>query len=162
MFLATIAPSQRCLDLIGVSENEPLYKGIHMTSKAYLDEGVYAIGFGHRDRQLKEGSIWTRQDCIEAMREDAASACKQVRRAVNRDLTQGQIDALTDFVYQFGVGRFKKSTLLKVVNDGEYELVPRCLMEWVWSGSGNAKRSMEALQVRRRRELSLWDAGDWS
>jgi lysozyme len=51
--------------------------------------------------------------------EDIAWAEGRVNADVHVPLTQGEFDALVDFVFNCGVGNFEHSTLLKLVNAGD-------------------------------------------
>jgi lysozyme len=54
-------------------------------------------------------------------------------------LSQGQFDALVSFTYNEGTGRPQSSTLLKVLNAGDYAAVPAELMEWVFGGGKSCR-----------------------
>lgn len=51
------------------------------------------------------------------MLEDIAWAENEVNRVVKVPLTQGEFDALVDFVFNCGSGNFEHSTVLRLVND---------------------------------------------
>lgn len=52
---------------------------------------------------------------------DVAVAEAVVQRLVKVPLTQGQFDALVDFVFKLGGGRLASSTLLRNLNAGKYD-----------------------------------------
>ena len=52
--------------------------------------------------------------------EDIQSAVGSVNRRVKTTLTQSEFDAVCDFVFNVGVGNFAGSTMLKLLNKGDY------------------------------------------
>ena len=85
-----------------------------------------------------------------------AQDVRRFERAVNKyvevQLTQNQFDVLIDFAFNIGVGAFRNSTLLKVLNRGEYNEVPNQLRKWIRAGG----RVIRGLVLRRERECDLW------
>ena len=81
----------------------------------------------------------------ELLREDIERAAKQVLKlGVCR--TQGQLDALTSFVFNLGIGQLRKSTLLRVIKrQGSDEEIRREFMRWVYAGG----KKMPGLERRR-------------
>jgi lysozyme len=67
-------------------------------------------------------------------------------------LTQGQFDALVDFVFNLGAGRLASSNLLSYLNAGEYDAAAWQLLAWDHVGS----REVASLKVRREAEFRLW------
>jgi lysozyme len=121
---------------------------------AYPDNGACSIGYGHRG--VPEGTIWTQEQAEAALDADLGHACGVIADAVMVDLTQGQIDALADFIFNEGEGRFKGSTLLRVLNFGEYARVPDELRRWKYA----AGVVNQGLQARREGEVVLWNGGN--
>ena len=117
--------------------------------EAYFDEaGVLTIGYGHT-KDVREGDRISEYWARELLREDIEKAQAQVvKLGVCR--TQGQLDALTSFVFNLGIGRLRKSTLLRVIKrQGSASEIRREFMRWVWAGGQRLKG------LERRRE---WEA----
>jgi lysozyme len=76
-----------------------------------------------------------------------------VKTNVKVDLNQHQYNALVSFVFNVGIGAFKKSTLLKWLNDGGYDKVPAQMRRWVFS----AGQQIKGLKNRREEEIELWN-----
>jgi lysozyme len=86
--------------------------------------------------------------------QDLAYAEHAVAHLVRVPLKQGQYDALVSFTYNEGAGRLQTSTLLKVLNAGNYAAVPSQLMEWVFGGGVK----LPGLVARREAEAALFNA----
>jgi len=84
---------------------------------------------------------------------DVAVAEASVQRLVKVPLSQGQFDALVDFVFNLGAGRLASSTLLRDLNAGQYEAAGQQLL--LWDHSGGVE--VEGLKARREAELALWN-----
>ena len=86
---------------------------------------------------------------------DMEIAEQAVTELVTRELTQGQYDALCDFVFNIGVGNFGRSTLLLELNAGDFGDVAVQFRRWVLSKGV----MLEGLRVRREREIALFFGG---
>jgi lysozyme len=78
-----------------------------------------------------------------------------VMTSVEADLSDGQYAALCDFVFNVGGRNFRSSTLLKVVNAGDFPSVPFQLRRWVFAGG----REFPGLKTRRENEIELFFDG---
>lgn len=88
---------------------------------AYQDsKGVWTIGWGHTGPDVYEGLVWTQEQADAALLRDVQSAVSCVNCHVNVPLTQHEFDALVDFTFNVGCGAFAGSTLLKLLNAGDY------------------------------------------
>ena len=126
-------------------------------SQLYLDiAGLPTIGYGHR---LLEGEPFpdgiSEGHAEEILAQDARAAETAVLRLVKVPLTQGQFDALVDFVFNLGAGRLAESTLLKDLNAGRYDAAAEQLLRWDHVG---ATESTD-LKARRQAEFALWNGG---
>jgi len=130
-------------------------------SRVYLDvAGLPTIGYGHR--LLHPESFPDGIDealGAELLASDVRDAEQAVLRMVKVPLTQGQFDALVDFCFNLGAGRFASSTLLKRLNAGFYDEAAHELLRWNQAGG----KEIPALKARRQAEVELWQsaqAGD--
>lgn len=117
--------------------------------------GFATIGYGHR---LEPGEsfangITAEQGC-ELLQVDVSHAETSVSRLVKVPLTQGQFDALVDFVFNLGAGRLAGSTLLVDLNAKKYDAAAWQLLCWDHAGHVEVK----ALKARREAEVELWAA----
>jgi lysozyme len=97
----------------------------------------------------------TEAAATDLLRQDAAVAEHAVVHLVTLPLSQGQYDALVSFTFNEGAGRLQSSTLLKLLNGGDYAGVPDQLMAWVIGG----RKKLPGLVARRTAEAKLWAAG---
>ena len=84
---------------------------------------------------------------------DIAVAEAAVEHLVKIPLTQGQFDALVDFVFNLGAGRLAASTLLVYLNSGRYTDAAWQLLAWDHAGS----KEIAGLKARREAEFKLWN-----
>src|SRR5271165_5063255 len=87
------------------------FEGLRL--KAYQDDGgVWTIGYGHTGKDVKPRMTITEAKADDLLRSDVHTAVDAVSRLVTVPLTQGQFDALVDFVFNLGPTKFAGSTLL--------------------------------------------------
>lgn len=115
---------------------------------AYKDAaGVLTIGYGHT-KGVREGDRISQYWAKECLREDIEEAERQVT-ALNVARTEGQLDALTSFVFNLGIARLKASTLLKVIRRGGSKAqIQREFKKWVYA----AGKRLPGLVKRRQWE----------
>lgn len=118
--------------------------------------GRRTIGYGH---VVKGGESFpagvSEAKAEELLRQDVAEAENAVADLVKVPLKQWQKDALISFAFNIGRRNFAGSTLLRVLNDGDYDKVPQELMRWVYAGGYVWK----GLKLRRKREAELFVTG---
>jgi len=141
-------PSEGCYALIRESE------GLRLTVYNDPAPGAFpTIGYGHKVRAGEDFAPGIDASQAEdLMQRDAAEACAIVEAHVATPLRQGQIDALTDFVFNLGAGQFLKSTLLKLVNAGHDDEAAEQFKLWVYAGG----HVLPGLVRRRERERLLF------
>lgn len=102
--------SQEGRELIAAREGEEL--------EAYLDGGgVWTIGVGHT-LHVKKGDVITKEQSDKFLEDDLHTAENAIKLYVNTPLNQNMFDALVSLIFNIGVGAFKSSTLLKLLNMG--------------------------------------------
>lgn len=88
---------------------------------AYKDtKGIWTIGVGHTGPEVHEGLVWTAEQVRSALETDVGKCEDAINENVKVSLTQNQFDALGSFIFNVGVNAFKASTLLKILNTGDY------------------------------------------
>jgi GH24 family phage-related lysozyme (muramidase)/uncharacterized protein YycO len=82
--------------------------------------------------------------------EDALNDCVRV------SLNPNQVDALASFMFSLGHKRFRESTLLRLLNEGQYAAVPVELRKWTKAGRDGAVVDVPELVDRRNAEAELF------
>ncbi len=73
-------------------------------------------------------------------------------------LSANQRDALASFVFNLGASRLMTSTLLRLLNQGDYASVPRELARWNKETLKDGTiRVNDGLTNRRAAEMNLWN-----
>lgn len=105
---------------------------------AYVDPATHGnpmtIGYGCTGPGIVPGTVWTQAqaDADLAAREAHLANC--INAMVNVALTQGEFDALVDFGYNVGVGALQHSTLLRLLNAGDYAAAAAEFEKWDRAG----------------------------
>lgn len=143
----------------GVKYLTELEGGAHL--KVYDDGfGYPTIGVGHLidpDEMDEFMKGITREKSNELLKEDVREAERLIWRVVKVPLTQAEYDALVCFAFNIGNSAFKKSTLVKVLNRGEYEHVPYQMTRW----NKVKGKTVKGLVNRRRESGELFARGDY-
>ena len=149
--------SQKGLDFIKQVEG--------FSPKPYPDADGFSIGYGHFILPGENYKIITEEKAEELLKKDAGKAESAIAKYAVVPLTQQQYDTLVSFVYNVGEGRFAKSTLLKKLNEGNYERVSREIERWnkglVKQDKSYKRVVLGGLVDRRKNERELFDKGDY-
>lgn len=123
---------------------------------AYQDtRGIWTIGYGHTGSDVWEGLTITPDEASTLLIHDSARAELAVNTYVDVPLTQCQFDALVDFVFNVGAEAFKNSTLLKLLNQGNFEGAADEFEKWDHA----AGKVVAGLLRRRQAEEVLFRQG---
>lgn len=125
------------------------------SNTAYPDGKGYSIGYGHQivgGDGLSKDSVITRSQAEQLLNHDIANAQRIVRRYVNVPLNEYQNAALVSFVYNLGEGNFRDSTLLRKLNDGDYQGAADEFGRWVYAGG----QVLPGLVSRRESERQMF------
>jgi lysozyme len=129
--------------------------GMHLTegfegfeSKSYQDTGgTWTIAYGHT-RGVLPDMVCTQLQGYAWLLDDLCHSESDVNYLVCVPLTQDQFDALVDFDFNLGVGNFEHSTLLLLLNEGNFEGAAREFDKWDRCGG----RIIAGLLRRRQQE----------
>lgn len=110
---------------------EELIKGFESCDLgAYRDiAGIPTIGWGHTGKEVHMGLVWTQDQADEAVDHDVMAAQAQLA-LYSPGLTDGPLEALTDFVFNLGIGHYRTSTLCQLVNAQNWPAVKIELLKW--------------------------------
>lgn len=151
--------SQACIDLVKQSEGERAVPYDDARPDYVLKPGdkvfgTLTCGVGHTGPDVVIGEVWSQERIDWTLKSDLDEHECQMMALVKVPLSQGQTDGLLDWCFEEGVGRLKESTLLKVLNAGDYAAVPAEMMKWVYVG----KTVASGLVRRREAEIKLWNS----
>ena len=128
------------------------FEGLRLV--AYQDSiGMWTCGYGHTRDVQKE------LHCTEAiadawLKEDVHHAETCINNSVSVPLTQGEFDALVSFVFNLGCAKFRGSTLLRKLNDGDYDGASAEFSRWDKAGG----KVLAGLTARREAEAKRFEA----
>ena len=118
--------------------------------RAYQDAaGVWTIGYGHT-RDVRRGDQITQFTAEEYLRMDIAEVVAQIE-TLGLELSLPQLDALVSFVFNLGIGRLRRSTLLRYIREGRSaDAIKKQFRAWVYAGKPPKK--LKGLVTRREWE----------
>jgi lysozyme len=125
-------------------------------SLAYQDPvGIWTIGYG-RTEGVYEHQL-TNRDHEERWLHDALGYfADAIIELVNPEvaLSQNQLDALTSWAFNLGMGNFRRSTLLKKLNAGDFVGASDEFPRWVYAG--RPPQVLPGLLRRREAERQMF------
>ena len=131
------------------------FEGCELTAYR-CSANVLTIAYG-RIKEVKEGDTCTQEQAEEWLTEELLEYESYVNDMVEVSLLQNQFDALVSWVYNLGPSNLRSSTLLKVLNSGEYKSVPEQIKRWNKAGG----KVLEGLTRRRQAEALLFEGKEW-
>jgi lysozyme len=124
---------------------------------AYQDSvGVWTIGFGHT-KGVEEGQTCSIEDAESMLADEMDEYEGYINNMVKVDLQQHEFDALVAWVYNLGPTNLGESTMLKVLNGGQFDRVPDEMNRWTRAGG----EILEGLVRRRQAESLMFKNLDW-
>ena len=120
-------------------------------NKAYKDsKGLPTIGVGHlikADEPHLLNATLTDEQVKELLKSDLKWCSEAVESSIKVPLTQKQFDALYSLCFNIGEGAFRKSTVVKRLNAGDYKGAADAIEMW---------NKPAVLIPRRKREKALF------
>lgn len=105
------------------------WEGLRLEAYLPTPNDVWTIGWGHT-LGVKKGDKITKEQAEAFFREDIKWAEEAVNSSVNVTISQNMFDALVSLTFNIGATAFKKSTLLKKLNKGDYEGAADQFLVW--------------------------------
>lgn len=131
------------------------FEGLYL--KAYKDPvGILTIGYGHtglqhNDGTVRLGRVISEKEAEDLLAYDMHQFEQRVLSLVAVPLTDDQFAALVSF--DFNTGGLHKSTLLKLLNKGDYCGASKQFEKWVYAGG----KKLKGLVRRRQSERNLFN-----
>lgn len=136
-----------------------MFEGLRLRS--YQDAvGVWTVGYGHTGGDVKPNHTISLEDANYFLDLDLRVATAGVLGAIKgttESFTPWELDALTSFVFNVGVGAFSNSTMLKLILAGNKREAAGQFRRWKYAGG----IPLEGLIRRRRAEAVRFLGGDW-
>lgn len=124
---------------------------------AYPDPGTggkpWTIGYGSTGRGIVRGTVWTKEKAEERLRLDASSVLSlalQTSPVLVKANSEKQA-AIADFIYNLGIGNYKRSTLKKRVDAQDWNAAAVEIKRW----NRAAGKALPGLTARRKKEADL-------
>lgn len=127
------------------------HEGLRLEAYLPTPNDVWTIGYGHT-HTTKQGMKITAGQAESLLRKDITWVEKAVNKLVVVPLTQNQFDALSSLVFNIGEGGFSSSTLLRLLNSGDYEGAANQFLRW----NRQKGRVLNGLTKRREEERKLF------
>ena len=124
--------------------------------KAYLDTlaspPVWTVGWGQTGPDVTEGTVWTQGTADNRLFSTVSKCAIAVRGACAVKPNSNQLAAMTSLVYNVGIDRFRKSTVLRLHNAGKFAEAASAF--GMWNKAGGRVRA--GLTRRRAAEAALY------
>jgi len=118
--------------------------------------GTLTIGYGHTETVVP-GMRITQEEADRLFKADLVPRITAVEQMVRVPLTDNQFGVLLSWAFNVGLGAARKSTLIRKLNDGDYDVVPGELAKWNKQGG----KVVPGLVNRRAAEAGLWAKGEF-
>ena len=118
--------------------------------------GVWTIGYGSTNG-IEEGMEISQERADMLLLEDVEVFEKAVNELVEVPLEQNQFDSLISWTFNLRPTNLKNSTLLKVLNNKNYDEVPTQIKRWNKAGG----KVLQGLIRRREAEALLFEGKEW-
>ena len=137
----------------GVKDVELIKESEGLRLEAYLPtpNDVWTIGYGHT-KTAKKGMRITLAGAEALLYQDLAWVEAAIDTYVQVPLNQNQYDAIASFIYNVGATAFRKSTMLKLLNAGDYDGAANQFPRW----NKQKGKVLNGLTKRRQKEKTLF------
>ena len=137
----------------GVKDVELIKESEGLRLEAYLPtpNDVWTIGYGHT-KTAKKGMKITLAGAEALLHQDLAWVEAAIDTYVQVPLNQNQYDAIASFIYNVGATAFRKSTMLKLLNVGDYDGAANQFPRW----NKQKGKVLNGLTKRRQEEKTLF------
>ena len=140
------------------SKGEQFIKGFEkLCLTTYLcPAGKLTIGYGHTGPDVKKGMKITLPQAESLFKSDVAKVIQVINKQVKVPLKQGQFDALVSLAFNAGIGLLYKSTLMNMLNAGNYLGAGQQILRWDKETVNGVVQESPGLLRRRNGELDMW------
>lgn len=127
----------------------------------YCQAGHLTIGIGHKILPGERFDTITMEQALNLLERDLQPGYRAIERLVKIEITEQQREALLSFIFNLGPGAFSQSTLLRKLNDGDYEGAGLEFLRWNKYKDPETKelKISSGLDDRRKRESAMFLQG---
>ena len=124
---------------VAVALTSPLLEEIEgVRYKPYKDiAGVWTVCAGITGPDVILGKTYTKKECDALLAKHIQVAKKEVDKQVKVDIPDSMRAAMYSFTYNAGVGAFRNSTMLKLINQGKLNEACDQLYRWTYYHRSN-------------------------
>lgn len=118
--------------------------------------GKLTIGYGHTGPDVQPGMVITEDQAEDLLRKDLAHSEKGVEAILLVPVTSNQFSALVSLAFNIGLVNFSKSTLLKLLDDGDTAAAAEQFLKWNKARVKGDLVPLAGLTRRREAERALF------
>jgi len=130
------------------------YEGLRMSAH-YAPTEEWTVGYGHTST-ARHGMSVTEGDADRLLRQDVGSIESVLSDTVRAPLNQNEFDALTSLIFNIGEANWKRSTVLRKLNEGDKLAAARSFEVWTKARVNGELVTLDGLVRRRAAEKSLF------
>lgn len=126
--------------------------------KAYkCPAGVWTVGWGATGPDIKEGTVWSQQYADAMLRKMANNVLDEALHESPRlrNETPGRQAAVASFIYNLGIGNYRKSSFKRLVDAGDFNEAKHSLLKWNKARVNGKLVELKGLTRRRQAEADL-------
>lgn len=133
------------------------HEGLRLQAYLPTPNDKWTIGYGHT-KTAHKGMIITESKAEELLRQDLAWVEDCIKKLVKVPLTQNQYDAVASLVFNIGEGNFSGSSVLRRLNDKDYQGAADAFLMWNKQRSKTTGKLgvLKGLTKRREEERKLF------
>lgn len=115
----------------------------------------WTIGYGATGPNITKGTVWTQTQADEDLGHTVAILAMEINKLVKVPISSESRAALISFVYNIGIGAFRSSTMLRLINAGKLNEAANQFAKWNRAGG----KIFPGLIRRREIERDAFVAG---
>lgn len=130
------------------------YEGLRMSAH-YSPSEEWTVGYGHTS-SARHGMSVTEGEAERLLRNDVSPIEKLLADTVRAPLNQNEHDALVSLIFNIGESNWRRSTVLRKLNEGDKLAAARAFEMWTKARVNGELVSLDGLIRRRAAEKSLF------
>ncbi len=130
------------------------YEGLRMSAH-YAPSEQWTVGYGHTST-ARHGMSVTEGDAERLLKDDIAPIEQLIADTVRAPLNQNENDALVSLVYNIGEENWRRSSVLRKLNEGDKLSAAQAFEMWTKARVNNELVMLDGLVRRRAAEKSLF------